>query len=59
MGGQAIGFQADVSKEPQVLDMYKAMFEKFGTIDILVNNAGIQRDSPFDQMTLAQWQAGH
>ena len=37
--------------------MYEAMFKKFGTIDILVNNAGIQRDSPFDQMTLAQWQA--
>ncbi len=56
-GSQAIGFQADVSKEPQVLAMYEAMFKKFGTIDILVNNAGIQRDSPFDQMTLAQWQA--
>src|SRR5450631_4321484 len=24
-GGQAIGFQADVSKEPQVLAMYEAM----------------------------------
>jgi glucose 1-dehydrogenase len=56
-GGQAMGFQADVSKEPQVLDMYGAMLKEFGTIDILVNNAGIQRDSPFDQMTLAQWQA--
>jgi glucose 1-dehydrogenase len=56
-GSQAIGFQADVSKEDQVLAMYGAMFKRFGTIDILVNNAGIQRDSPFDQMTLAQWQA--
>jgi glucose 1-dehydrogenase len=56
-GSQAIGFQADVAKEPEVKAMYGAMFKKFGTIDILVNNAGIQRDSPFDQMTLAQWQA--
>ena len=56
-GSQAIGFQADVSKEDQVLAMYKEMFKKFGTIDILVNNAGIQRDAPFEQMTLAQWQA--
>ena len=56
-GGKAMGFQADVSKELEVQAMYEAMFEKFGTIDILVNNAGIQRDSPFDQMTLAQWQA--
>jgi len=56
-GSRAIGFQADVSKEPQVLAMYQAMLKEFGTIDILVNNAGIQRDAPFDQMTLAQWQA--
>jgi glucose 1-dehydrogenase len=56
-GAQAIGVQADVSKELEVQAMYEAMFKKFGTIDILVNNAGIQRDSPFDQMTLAQWQA--
>ncbi len=56
-GSEAMGFQADVSKEPQVIAMFAAMFKKFGTIDILVNNAGIQRDSPFDQMTLAQWQA--
>src|SRR5476651_2509989 len=41
-GSKAMGFQADVSKEPQVLDMYKAMLKEFGTIDILVNNAGIQ-----------------
>ena len=56
-GSQAIGFQADVSKEDQVLSMYKEMLKKFGTIDILVNNAGIQRDAPLEQMTLAQWQA--
>src|SRR5580704_11020109 len=51
-GSDAIGFQADVSKEPQVLAMYEAMLKKFGTIDILVNNAGIQRDSPIEKMTL-------
>jgi len=36
--------------------MFKEMFKRFGTIDILINNAGIQKDSTFDQMTLAQWQ---
>lgn len=56
-GSQAIGFQADVSKEAEVKAMYEAMFKKFGTIDILVNNAGIQRDAPLELMTLAQWQA--
>ncbi len=32
------------------------MLKAFGTIDILINNAGLQRDAPFDEMTLAQWQ---
>jgi len=55
-GSDAIGFQADVSKEDQVEAMFQDMFKQFGTIDILVNNAGLQKDAPFDQMTLAQWQ---
>jgi glucose 1-dehydrogenase len=35
------------------------MFEEacavFGTLDIVVANAGLQRDAPFAEMTLAQW----
>lgn len=34
--------------------MFQTMF-RVGTIDILVNNAGLQKDAPFDEMTLAQW----
>jgi len=56
-GVKGMGFKADVSKEDQVMAMFTAMTKEFGTIDILVNNAGIQRDSPLEQMTLAQWQA--
>ena len=26
-----------------------------GTIDILINNAGLQRDAPFEEMTLEKW----
>ena len=36
--------------------MFQAMYKEFGTIDILVNNAGLQKDSPFEDMTLADWQ---
>jgi len=35
--------------------MFRQAIQEFGTLDILVNNAGLQRDAPFDQMTLAQW----
>src|SRR5277367_959685 len=54
-GGRAIAIKADVSNENEVQAMFQEMIAEFGTIDILVNNAGLQRDAPFDQMTLAQW----
>ena len=54
-GSNAIALEADVSQEVQVQEMFKRMFQEFGTIDILVSNAGLQQDSPFDQMTLQQW----
>jgi glucose 1-dehydrogenase len=54
-GGEAIAIKADVSKEDQVLSMFKEMYEAFGTIDILVNNAGLQKDASFVDMTLDQW----
>ncbi|MEM9490988.1 MAG: SDR family oxidoreductase, partial [Myxococcota bacterium] len=54
-GGQAIAIRADVSREDQVQAMFAQIIETFGTIDILVNNAGLQRDAPFDEMTLADW----
>jgi glucose 1-dehydrogenase len=55
LGGRAIAIKADVSSEAEVQAMFRLMIQEFGTIDILVNNAGLQRDAPFDQMTLAQW----
>jgi glucose 1-dehydrogenase len=54
-GSRAVAIKADVSNESQVQAMFQQMCRDFGTIDILVNNAGLQRDAPFDQMTLAQW----
>ena len=55
--GKAIALKADISKENQVIDMFKTLTDRYGTIDILVSNAGIQKDSPFEQMTIEQWNA--
>ncbi len=55
-GGTAIALQADVSNEQQVQAMFQQMYQAFGTIDILVNNAGLQKDSAFQDMSLADWQ---
>jgi glucose 1-dehydrogenase len=54
-GQKAYAHQADVSDEAQVQAMFKKMIDTFGTIDILVSNAGLQKDAPFDEMTLEQW----
>jgi glucose 1-dehydrogenase len=56
-GGAALIIECDVSKEDQVAAMFAKTVSTFGTVDILINNAGWQKDSPFAQMTLAQWQA--
>src|SRR6266849_6006308 len=54
-GVKAYAHLADVSDETQVRDMFGTMVQRLGTIDILVNNAGLQRDAPFQEMTLKQW----
>jgi glucose 1-dehydrogenase len=54
-GGQAFAVQADVSNELEVREMFAKATARLGTIDILVNNAGLQKDAPFTEMTLAQW----
>src|SRR4030095_13802131 len=54
-GGHAIAYQCDVSKEDQVKKMFGDIVNTYGTVDILVNNAGLQKDAPFTEMTLDQW----
>jgi glucose 1-dehydrogenase len=54
-GGKAIAYQCDVSKEDEVKQMFHDVVSNYGTVDILVNNAGLQKDAPFVEMTLDQW----
>jgi glucose 1-dehydrogenase len=54
-GGKGITAKADVSKEADVQKMFADTISQFGTVDILVNNAGLQKDAPFQDMSLEQW----
>ena len=56
-GRKAVVVRADVSREKEVLEMFKRMAAELGRIDILINNAGFQRNASFDSMTLQDWQA--
>ena len=54
-GAKAIAVRADVSKEAEVQAMFKRAIETFGTLDIVVNNAGLQKDAPFEDLTVDAW----
>lgn len=54
-GRRAIAIKADVSKEDQVVAMFAQAIKQFGTLHVVVSNAGLQRDAPFDEMTIDQW----
>lgn len=54
-GGQAICVQADVSEPQQCERLFESARSAFGGIDIVVSNAGIQRDAPFLDLSLDDW----
>lgn len=54
--GKAIAIKCDVSKEDEVIAMFKQTVDHFGTVDICVPNAGLQKDSSLHEMKLEDWQ---
>ena len=55
LGKKAFAVQADVGDEADVARMFDAVFNEYGNLDILISNAGIQKDAPFHEMTLKDW----
>jgi len=55
-GGMAVAAAADISREEDVEQLFRAAEDHFQGIDILVNNAGIEQPAAIQDMTLAQWQ---
>ncbi|HET7299043.1 MAG TPA: SDR family oxidoreductase [Oleiagrimonas sp.] len=55
MGRRAMAIKADVGKEDDVAQMFAKAVDHLGTLHVVVANAGLQRDAPFDEMTLEQW----
>lgn len=56
-GGDAFSFQADISKEDDVKEMFEACLKHFDHLDVLVNNSGIQKDKKILEMSLDDWNA--
>lgn len=53
INGRSAAYQADVSKEDEVLAMVESIVRHFGSIDLLVNNAGITRQIPMEDLDAA------
>lgn len=54
-GGQAAGYQADVTDRDRVSEVMESIAARFGSIDILMNNAGVLRDNLLFKMSDADW----
>jgi glucose 1-dehydrogenase len=54
-GSGAMIAQADVADEGQVQAMFAAAVKAFGTVDILASNAGMEKNAPFHEMSVEQW----
>ncbi len=54
-GGMAVAALADVSDEASVAAMIGSVVARFGGIDIVVSNAGLRRQTPFLQISYAEW----
>lgn len=53
--GEADTHMADISDHEQAQALVAATVARFGRLDVLVNNASIRRQTPFLQMTVAEW----
>jgi len=54
-GFEALAVAADVSDEAQVRAMAQQALNRWGRVDILVNNAGICPVTPFEEITIEEW----
>ena len=54
-GANALFLRTDVSKPESIRRMIAETVAKTGHVDILINNAGIAGNTPFDKLSLADW----
>ena len=47
LGRKALVVKADVSREDEVLELFRKSIDEFGTVDILLANAGMEKEAPF------------
>jgi len=56
-GRRGVVIQADVTDADACATLVRSTVEAFGRLDILINMASVYAKKPFDQLTLADWNA--
>jgi 3-oxoacyl-[acyl-carrier protein] reductase len=59
-------FQADVTREKDVEDLFKTFMDQFGKVDVVINNAGVAEDGllvkkrgeHYEKFPLSRWERG-
>ena len=54
-GGKVLTVQADISEPEPVQNMIASAIDELGSIDVLVCSTGINRQSPFEEMSVEDW----
>jgi 3-oxoacyl-[acyl-carrier protein] reductase len=54
-GRRAVAVTGDVASEADVARLFDVCRTEFGPCSVLVNNAGFEQRTPFDQMSVAEW----
>jgi pteridine reductase len=57
IGRRAVLFQADLAEPDEIEHLFAAISAEFGKLDVLVNNASVYHRTPFDTLTVDQWDA--
>lgn len=54
-GSKHITVKGDVSREPDVKDMFDRVLKEFGTLDVLINNSGVQKPAASHEVEMADF----
>ncbi|KJZ72330.1 hypothetical protein HIM_08256 [Hirsutella minnesotensis 3608] len=57
LGVDAAAFEADITKVPQIEQMFQQVVQHFGRLDIVVSNSGMESFCPLEETTVEEFDA--
>ena len=52
---EVVEWTGDLTSEPAVKELFAQILERYGRIDIAINAAGVLRTTPFESITMPEW----